>query len=490
MLLVLLSSMMLATTPACAASLGTEGAQRLLTRTGFAPSPAEVQAFAPLTQARAVDRLLDGMRATATRPPPAWVDDSVLGPRAFRALPEERQKEERQRNVRESLALRGWWLEEMVSTPSPLTERMTLFWHNHFVSAQPKVRWPQLMYRQNELLRQHAGGNFRVLLHAVARDPAMVVYLDSGSNRRGRPNENFAREVMELFVLGQGHYSEQDIKEAARAFTGFSLDPDTLEFVYRPGLHDDGVKQVLGQRGTLDGDRVLDILLEQPAAAEFIVTKLWLEFVSPRPDPARVAVIAARFRGSDYNIKTALRALLMQPELVNASEDDLLVKSPVDLLVGLVRQGSGRLGNPTGAAAAVAAMGQNLFSAPNVRGWPGGEAWINTQSLLVRKQSIERVLARPETAARDARAMLARDDMATGKPRRLLEAAQVVAAEVDPSVMLKPLALTPERPLTAAELHRLSDQLLVAAPVAPPPAGTLAYDALRAVLLDPAYQLK
>jgi uncharacterized protein (DUF1800 family) len=414
----------------------------------------------------------------------------VIGPRAFRALPEDRQKEERRRNVRESLVLRGWWLEEMVSTASPLTERMTLFWHNHFVSAQPKVRWPQLMYRQNALLRRHAGGNFRVLLHAVARDPAMVVYLDSATNRRGRPNENFAREVMELFVLGQGHYSEQDVKEAARAFTGFSLDPDTLEFVYRPGLHDDGVKQVLGQRGAFDGDRVLDILLERPAAAEFIVSKLWLEFVSPRPDPARVSAIAARFRGSNYDIKTALRALLMQPEVVSASEDDLLIKSPTELLVGLVRQGGGRLSNPTGAAAAVAAMGQNLFSAPNVRGWPGGEAWINTQSLLVRKQSIERALARPETAARDARAMLASDDMAAAKRRRLLEAAQIVAAEVDPSVMLKPLALTPERSLNAADVQRLSDQLLVAAPVASPPAGTLAYDALRAVLLDPAYQLK
>jgi hypothetical protein len=135
-------------------------------------------------------------------------------------------------------------------------------------------------------------------------------------------------------------------------------------------------------------------------------------------------------------------------------------------------------------------MGQNLFSAPNVRGWPGGEAWINTQSLLVRKQSIERALARPETAGRDARAVLASDDMAAAKRRRLLEAAQIVAAEVDPSVMLKPLALSPERSLTAADLQRLSDQLLVAAPVASPPAGTLAYDALRAVLLDPAYQLK
>ncbi|HTN49781.1 MAG TPA: DUF1800 domain-containing protein [Burkholderiaceae bacterium] len=474
-----------------AVPLGPEGAQHLLTRAGFAPSPAEVLAFAPLTQTQAVDRLLAGVRTTASAPPPQWIGDPVIGPREFRSLPEESQKAERQRNVRRSLDLRRWWLEEMVGTPSPLTERMTLFWHNRFVSAQPKVRWPQLMYRQNVLLRQNAVGNFRVLLHAIARDPAMIVYLDSATNRRGRPNENFAREVMELFVLGRGHYTEQDIKEAARAFTGFSLDPDTLAFVYRPGIHDDGTKSVLGVRGPLDGDRVLDALLEEPAAAEFIVGKLWLEFVSPRPDPVRVAVIATRFRSSGYDIRTALRGVLMQPELVAAGEDDLLVKSPVELLVGLVRQGDGRLPNATGAAVAVAAMGQNLFSAPNVRGWPGGEAWINTQSLLVRKQSIERALARPEAAAREARAMLpSADAPPAGNPKQLLEAAQVMAAEVDPAAMLKSYRLQPERPLAADDIQRLAGGLLVVAPVSQPVPGTLAYDALRALLLDPAYQLK
>jgi len=473
--------------------LGPERAQRLLTRTGFAPSAAELSVYAPLTQAQAVDRLLAGVRKTASTPPPDWIDEPVIGPREFRALSEERQKAERQRNLRQGLYLRRWWLTEMVATPSPLTERMTLFWHNHFVSAQPKVRWAQLMYRQNVLLRQHAVGNFQALLHAIARDPAMVVYLDSATSRRGRPNENFAREVMELFTLGQGHYAEIDIKESARAFTGFSLDPETLEFVDRPGCHDEGSKSVLGVTGRLTGDDVLDILLAQPATAEFIVTKLWREFVSPTPDPERVGRIGRRFRNSGYDIAVALRDVLNQPELVDADEERALVKSPVELFVGLVRQTGGRVGNDTGAAAAVAAMGQNLFSAPNVRGWPGGETWINTQTLLVRKQVIERALTSPTVAVREARTLMTgMDEAPTGANlRRRLEAAQLTAVYVDPTAVLKASGgLAPERPLTSGEIKRLSEALLVIRPVAVPAAGTLAFDALRALLLDPAYQLK
>ena len=153
------------------------------------------------------------------------------------------------------------------------------------------------MYRQNELLRRHALGNFGELLHAVARDPAMVIYLDSASNRKGQPNENFAREVMELFTLGEGNYEERDIKEAARAFTGWGIDLDTGEFLFRQPAHDDGVKTVLGRTGNLDGDAVLDILLAQPQTAEFVAGKLWREFVSPHPGSRRGQAHRARFPG-------------------------------------------------------------------------------------------------------------------------------------------------------------------------------------------------
>src|SRR6185503_10785129 len=211
--------------------------------------------------------------------------------------PEERKLAQRE-IVQRSFELQSWWLTELIATRAPLAEKMTLFWHNHFVSGLQKVRSPQLLYRQNVLLRKHALGNFGELLRAVSRDPAMLIYLDNASNRREQPNENFARELMELFTLGEGHYGEQDVKEAARAFTGWSVDPDTGEFLFRRPAHDDGVKTILGRTGSFDGSAVLDILLAQPQTAEFVAGKLWREFVSPVPDPVEVRRIARAFRES------------------------------------------------------------------------------------------------------------------------------------------------------------------------------------------------
>lgn len=482
-------------TATLAQPLGAEGAKRLLTRTGFAPNTDEIARYAPLDRRAAVERLLAEARTAAVTPPPGWIDEPIVAPRALRAMNEEQRRTERQRAIRRGFELRGWWLREMVATPSPLAERMTLFWHNHFVSAQPKVRWAQLMYRQNLLLREHALGNFGALLHAVAKDPAMLVYLDAATSRRGSPNENFAREVMELFTLGEGQYSERDVKEAARAFTGWSIDPDRGTFVFRPRLHDDGEKTVLGRTGHFDGDAVLDILLEQPATARFIVGKLWREFVSPQPDATRVEAIAQRFRASGYEIRVALRELLLQPEVVAPVGDDALVKSPVELVVGFVRQSGAELAQPVGAAIAVAAMGQNLFAPPNVRGWPGGEAWINTQTLLARKQFLDRALSR--AAALQAAMETATTGEAAGEAgqatglRRRAELAQAPAVRLDSAAWLEAIAgLAPERPIDAATAGRLADALLAVPPVAPPQPSTLALDALRAVVLDPAYQLK
>ena len=472
--------------------LGEQGARQLLTRAGFAPSAGEVARFAPLTQHAAVDRLLAESVDTAATPAPAWIDDRIVLLRELRALSDEERRAELQRQVRMGLELRGWWLREMATTESPLTERMTLFWHNHFVSAQPKVRWAQLMYRQNVLLRRHALGRFDVLLHQVARDPAMLVYLDTALNRRGAPNENFAREAMELFTLGEGHYGEADIKDAARAFTGWSIDPATGQFVFRRGLHDGGHKTVLGRSGPLDGDAVLDVLLAQPSTAEFVVSKLWREFVSPVPDAARVRPIADEFRSSGWRIDVAVRALLLQPEVIQRSEENALVKSPVELVVGLLRQSEGRLVAPAAAAVAMAGMGQNLFSPPNVRGWPGGDAWINTATLLARKQFVERALspAPPDASPAMAMAAPAGEDGAEGLQRRLRMLEQVRSVRVDPDAWLKSAGLAPERPLSGTERARLEAAVLSVPPTVHAADGTLGLDALRAAVLDPAYQLK
>lgn len=483
-------------------ALGEQGAQALLTRAGFAPSQGEVERIAPLTQAQAVDRLLASAGATALRPAPEWVNERVLTPREYRALDDQQRMAERRENLRRSVELRAWWLQEMTSTDSPLAERMTLFWHNHFVSAQPKVRAPQLIYRQNVLLRRHALGNFRELLHSASKDPAMLVYLDVLSNRKGAPNENFAREVMELFTLGEGNYGEADIKEAARAFTGWSLDPQTQGFVFRRAMHDDGEKTVLGARGKFDGDGVLDVLLAQPATARFIVTKLWREFVSPAPDPVRVEAIASAFRAGNYDIKVALREVLLQPEVVVRTAENALIKSPVELAIGFMRQSGAQFTSPAAFALQVAAMGQNVFSPPNVRGWPGGEAWINTQTLLARKQFLERVVvasSQPASMNRMPMAALPAENRAPGGAlaatadsgaRLVRQLAGAVPARIDADAWLKSAQLHAERMVDDAGRARLERTLLVVPAVGAARADSLGLDALRAVLLDPAYQMK
>jgi uncharacterized protein (DUF1800 family) len=377
-----------------AAAIGEEGARHLLGRAGFGASDTQTHDWARLTRQQAVDRLLFMQPTTPTVPVPANLrvyerrqNPNDLSPADFKAW----TKKQREAGV----AMRAWWVDAMAAAHTPerqLRERMVLFWHNHFVSSNQKVRSTALMLQQNQLFRTHALGNFGALLHAVAKDPAMVIYLDSASNRKGSPNENFAREVMELFTLGEGRYSETDIKEAARAFTGWSIDRDTGEFRWRAFQHDDGVKTVLGKAGRHDGDAVLDILLAQPATAEFIAAKLWREFVSPTPTAAGVLPVARRLRESGYDVREALRALLTSEEFWAKENRQALIKSPVDLLLGTVHAFDIPIPDGRVVAMALREMGQDLFVPPNVRGWPGGEHWVNSSSLLARKSVLERLL--------------------------------------------------------------------------------------------------
>ena len=268
-LLVLVSLLAILALPVAAAPMGNEDAAHLLGRAGFGARPADQARFATLSREAAVGQLLAETSPLARVAPPADLA-TYTPPARLRALSDEERKERMKRNA---IGLRAWWVENLLAAATPaeqLRERMTLFWHNHFVSSLEKVRSPKLMLDQNALLRRHALGRFDALLHAVGKDPAMVVYLDSATNRKDSPNENFAREVMELFTLGEGNYSEQDVKEAARAFTGWSIEPETGEFRWRPFAHDSGGKTVLGVSGKLDGDAVLDILLARPQTAELL----------------------------------------------------------------------------------------------------------------------------------------------------------------------------------------------------------------------------
>ena len=378
--------------PALAAPMGDDDARHLLNRAGFGARPADLAAFAAMSREAAVAQLLIDTRSDAG-PPPAEIAE-YLPPSHLRRLSDEARKELLKSNA---IALRAWWAAALLNATSPaqqLRERMTLFWHNHFVSSLQKVKSAKLMLDQNRLLRRHALGRFDELLHAVGRDPAMLVYLDSATNRRGSPNENFAREVMELFTLGEGHYSEQDVKEAARAFTGWSIEPATGEFRWRPFAHDDGSKTVLGVSGKLDGDAVLDILLAQPQTAELLVRKLWREFVSPTPDEGETRRIAARLRASGYDMRVALREIFGSRAFWAGENRQALIKSPVDFVIGTLNTLELEAPDPAVLAFVLRRLGQDLFAPPNVRGWPGGETWINSSTLLARKQMAERLLRR------------------------------------------------------------------------------------------------
>ncbi|WP_244146561.1 DUF1800 domain-containing protein [Paraburkholderia sp. BCC1876] len=378
--------------------LDADDARFFLTRVGFAPDSAEVAQYVGLTRAQAVDKVLAGSRTEALTPLPEWVLEPIPTREVRKTWSDDQRRDEQRLRGQRYDALRAWWVREMLSTPSPLTERMTLFWANHFTSGQDKVGYPQQMAQQNMLLRRDALGNFGEMLHDVAKDPAMLQYLDGASNRKGKPNENFAREVMELFTLGEGHYRQRDVSEAARAYTGWSLDPDTQAYVWRANQHDDGEKTVLGEAGPFDGDQVLDILLARPDTATFVTTKLWREFVSDTPDPARIAPIAAQFRASHYDIKVALRGLFMSDAFWDDDDRGVLVKSPAEFVVGTLRAFDIGYDNTAPFAAEIRNLGENLFYPPNVKGWPGGTTWINSSTLLARKQFVEQLFRATEAA--------------------------------------------------------------------------------------------
>ncbi|MCU0771718.1 MAG: DUF1800 domain-containing protein [Verrucomicrobia bacterium] len=297
-----------------------------------------------------------------------------------RALFREEQREQRQRFVE----LQGWWLQRMATTRRPLQEKLTLFWHGHFATSFVKVRDAHLMLRQNDLFRRHATGPWLELLVDVARDPAMLLWLDQAQSRKQHPNENFARELMELFTLGEGHYTEKDVTEAARAFTGWGYDRVRQQFSWRPMQHDDETKTVLGVEGPLDGNDVISAILAKPDADRFITGKLWTFFAGNPPSPEVNESLARRFRESGQTFKPLLRTVFLSEEFYAPGVVRSQVKSPVQWLVGSVRMLE-RSMPPAGVSSRLTKeLGQELFAPPNVKGWDGGVSWITTNSLLTR----------------------------------------------------------------------------------------------------------
>jgi len=356
----------------------------------------EIDKVLSLGPGRAVEWLLDFPDAPAEEQSRTDVPDlsSIEGyPRTFaerRAMfegktPEERQainqklQQDNRAAIQQTVA---WWLRRMAGGPYPLQEKLTFFWHGHFTTSARDERSAWLMWQQNELLRRNAAGNFREFVRSISRDPAMLDYLNNSQNRKKHPNENYARELMELFTLGIGNYTETDIKEAARAFTGWTHDGDS--FFFRKNDHDYDEKTFLGVRGNLDGDDVIDIILRQKACAPYIAGRIWSYFVYDNPEPELCQSLGEILRDAKWDLRPLLHTMFASRGFYSDRAIGTQIKSPVQLLVGTVRMLGLSMPPPRQVAGALDQMGQIPLAPPNVKGWPGGKSWINTSTLFVR----------------------------------------------------------------------------------------------------------
>ena len=359
--------------------------------------------------ARAVDRLVDYEQVSAHRLPDPPADPDIMHPptrqqrmalrRARRndnqAVIDAYRKERlemRRKDRRMFRDIQRWWLRIMHDTPRPMQEKLVLLWHGHFATRYRGVRDAYLMYQQNALFRAEAAGDFTDLARGIVRDPAMIKFLNNDRNYRGRPNENLARELMELFTLGEGHYTERDIKEAARALTGYHVDDD--DFAFRQRAHDPREKRILGRTAEFDGDTLVQHLLRQRSCPYFVAFKLYRHFVAdvgdtldevPRDRRPVILRLGALVKRNNYRLAPVLKTLLKSRHFYDAHNVGRKVKSPVQLVIGTARTLGAPLRSENNALQAMNLMGQELFNPPSVAGWDTGRAWINTSTLFARQ---------------------------------------------------------------------------------------------------------
>jgi len=368
-----------------------ETAAHLLNRAGFGGPPQEIAKLTDLGRDAALSSLLDYEKIPDPTPNPEWAVPDLGRAARVKAMqsmaPEDRRKAqqtEQRTQAQHIIELRGWWLNRMAKGPRPFQEKMALFWHGHFATSFDKVRNAYFMWRQNELFRRLATDYWLHLLTEAGKDPAMLIWLDQAQSQKKHPNENFAREVMELFALGEGHYTEKDVTEGARALTGWSLDRQIEQFVYRPFFHDNGQKTFLGLAGNLSGDDVMAQIVRQPQAAIFITGKLWNFFAGQVPSPELNNALADAFIANARCFKPFLRVMFRSEEFYSDAVLRNQVKSPVQWLVGTARMLQCDLPPDFISGAILRTLGQDLFAPPNVKGWDGGITWITTNTLLER----------------------------------------------------------------------------------------------------------
>lgn len=386
-------------------------ARHLLRRAGFGPEPGEAERLAAMGLDAAVEHVVDYRRHPLRGLPrpridpdlkPYWTPEEREQRRRARQGDDQEtldqlsaaflaRRDEDRRQLRE---LQQWWLEHMIRTPRPLEEQLTLLWHGHFATRHRNVRHTALMHEQNMMFREHAAGSFADLARAIVRDPAMIIFLDNHRNFRRNPNENLARELFELFTLGEGNYTEQDIAEAARALTGYHLDEDR-RFAFNVRQHDPTRKRILGARGAFDGDDVVDLALRQEACARFVCYKLYNHFVAdhveqtlPTYQQTVILAMARTMRRHEYRIAPVLEELFKSRHFYDPQLRGQKVKSPAHLLVGTTRMCQLPMRRAAPLRRAMNQMGQTLFDPPSVAGWPGGRMWINTSTLFVRQNLV------------------------------------------------------------------------------------------------------
>jgi uncharacterized protein (DUF1800 family) len=379
---------------------------------------------------------LETINRPASGRPAEWYKQSTISPGSLkqldvidpyiksmvatpRGMADEDEKRTIRRKNRESIKqLNLAWLNEMVHSENQLREKMSLFWHGHFACRSQNSIHQQLLLNT---VRNQALGNFRELLRSVSKSAAMLNFLNNNQNRKGHPNENFAREVMELFTLGRGHYTEQDVKEAARAFTGWGANPNG-EFIFRRGVHDNGSKTFLKRTGNFDGDQILDILLEQKTTAEFIARKVYAFFVNEVIDESLVQWLGERFYSSNYDINGLMKDVFTSQWFYAEKNIGTRIKSPVELLVGIRRMLPVEFNNEEIQLVIQRLLGQVLLYPPNVAGWPGGKNWIDSSSLMFRLRipqliaDAEQIAIKPKDDDDQMMGMMEQEEMANIKP--------------------------------------------------------------------------
>ncbi len=408
-------------TPIGAADWNYDFAAHLLERAGFGGTPEEIQALAAMTPAQAIARLVRFEGTDTSHMPP--FDESGIHDPGLEPFPPSRPavtdlaKEKGEAlgikvkptgnrrlqpvvdeffywlraSALETNRVAYWWANRMLTSPRPLQEKMALFWHGHFASNEAKVRDYRKLLAQLQLFEKQGTGNFRDLTVAVAQDPAMLSFLDAGVNVKGASNENFAREIMELFTMGVGHYTEQDIREAARAFTGWNY--ADVKFVVNKDQHDDGEKTFLGKTGRFDGVDIIDIIMQQPATADFIAGEIYRYFVRENLSPELQKELGAVLRQSHYEIDPLLEKIFLSRDFYSPASVGTEIESPVELVVSTYKKlGLTSIPGVPDFNSVTGGLGQQLFAPPTVAGWAGGQSWITPGLLLERGNFVRDLL--------------------------------------------------------------------------------------------------